>query len=85
MLDLPLKGNLGKEKEEGLILLIKNMKEAEILIDKNEIDMHYQESKKVREYVKNSMEKIGEIEEFEIYKQNKINIFFIRNNYIKYY
>ena len=40
MLDLPLKGNLGKEKEEGLILLIKNMKEAEILIDKNEIDMH---------------------------------------------
>ena len=55
MLDLPLKGNLGKEKEEGLILLIKNMKEVEILIDKNEIDMHYQESKKVREYVKNSI------------------------------
>ena len=68
MLDLTLKGNLGKDKVEGLILLINNMKEVEILIDKNEIDMHYQESKKVREYVKNSMEKIGEIEEFEIYK-----------------
>ena len=67
MMDLPFRGNLGKEGEKGLIEKIKNMKNVKILIDKNEDDMIYQESKLARQYIFENMEKIGEIEEFYIY------------------
>lgn len=68
MLDLPFKGNLGAGEEEGLVSLIRSMKETEILIDKDEKNMEWQESKMAREYIIRNMEKIGEIEEFDIYK-----------------
>lgn len=68
IMDLPNKGNLGKEGEEGLIEKIKNLYNTEILIEKNEEDLMWQESKMVREYILNNMQKIGEIEEFYIYK-----------------
>lgn len=67
MMDLPFRGNLGEEGENGLIEKIKNMKNVKILIDKNEDDMIYQESKLVRKYIFENLEKIGEIEEFYIY------------------
>ncbi len=65
--DLPLKGNLGKEGEKGLLEKIKNLHNTEILIEKSEDNMLWQESLIVREYIKKNMEKIGEIEEFDIY------------------
>ena len=67
MLDLPLKGNLGKQGEEKLIEKIKHLGDTEILIEKDESNVFWQESKKVREYIINNMDKIGEIEEFDIY------------------
>lgn len=67
MFDLPFKGNLGKNGENGLIEKIKKLKNTEILIEKDENNIIYQESKKVRKYIINNMDKIGEIEEFEIY------------------
>lgn len=71
MLDLPFKGNLGKDGEEGLIRLLENMtnEEIEILIEKDEENVFWQESKLVRKYIIENMNKVGEIEEFEIYKQ----------------
>ncbi|HAB66209.1 MAG TPA: hypothetical protein DCE23_02455, partial [Firmicutes bacterium] len=70
MLDLPFKGNLGKDGEEGVIRLLENMtnEEIEILIEKDEENVFWQESKLVRKYIIENMNKIGEIEEFEIYK-----------------
>lgn len=67
-MDLPFKGNLGKNGENGLIEQIRNMKQIEILMEKNIEDIHYQESKVVRQYIVENMNKIGEIEEFEIYE-----------------
>lgn len=67
-MDLPFKGNLGKEGENGLVEQIKNRNNIEILIEKNIEDIHYQESKMVRQYIVENMNKIGEIEEFEIYR-----------------
>jgi len=65
-MDLPFYGNLGKEGEDGLIKEIKTLKNTNLLISKE--DNNYQESEKVKEYVLNNYEKIGEIEEFFIYK-----------------
>ena len=67
MMDLPFKGNLGQGGENGLIEKIKNTKNAEFLIEKDEENIEWQESKSVRKYIIDNMEKIGEIEEFEIY------------------
>lgn len=67
VMDLPFKGNLGKEGEKGLIEEIKNINNLEILIVKDEKDMMWQESKLVRKYILENLKKIGEIEEFYIY------------------
>lgn len=67
-MDLPLKGNLGKGGEKGLIEEIKKLNNIEILIEKDENKIHYQESKEVRKYIIENMDKKGEIEEFEIYQ-----------------
>lgn len=69
MMDLPFKGNLGKEGEQGLIEKIKDMDNVKILIEKDENSINWQESKEAREYIIENMEKIGEIEEFFIYKE----------------
>lgn len=68
IMDLPFKGNLGKEGEKGLIEKIKNTQNLEILIEKDESNLLYQESKEIREYIMNQMKNIGEIEEFLIYQ-----------------
>ena len=68
--DLPYKGNFGKDGEEGLLNKVKKLENTEILIEKNENDLIYQESTITREYIKENLEKIGEVEEFEIYFSN---------------
>lgn len=65
--DLPNLGNLGKDGEEGLINQIKAFKNTKILIQTNEEDMFWQESKKVRKYILENYNKIGTIEDFDIY------------------
>lgn len=69
--DLPFLGNLGKDGEEGLIQEIKQLKNTKILIKTNEKDVFWQESKKVRKYIKDNYEKEGTIEEFDIYNIQK--------------
>lgn len=65
--DLPFYGNLGKNGENGLLDRIKSLKNTDILITKDDEDKKYQESEKIRNYIKNTYEEIGEIEEFVIY------------------
>ena len=60
-------GNLGKDGANGVIEEIKQMKNAEILIVKDDDDVFWQEPKEVREYIKENLKNIGEIEEFSIY------------------
>ena len=43
------------------------MENTNILIDKEEIK--YQESQELRDYIMNNFERIGEIEEFYIYRK----------------
>lgn len=69
-MDLPFKGNLGKEGENGLIQKLKAMKNVRILLEKEDTNDGWQESKIAKEYIKNNWKKEGEIEEFYIYKQN---------------
>lgn len=66
-MDLPFKGNLGKEGEKGLINDIENLKNTEILIIKDERDMIWQESQEVRKYIINNLNYEGEINNFLIY------------------
>lgn len=66
--DLPLNGNFGKEGVKGLIDKMSKFKNTEILITKDPEDRNYQEPIELREYVIENFEKIGEIEEFYIYK-----------------
>ena len=69
--DLPFLGNLGKDGEEGLIQEIQKLKNTKILIKTNEKDVFWQESKKVRKYIKDNYEKEGTIEDFDIYNIQK--------------
>lgn len=64
--DLVLKGNLGKDGEERLIEDIKTKKNTIILIEEKE--QIFQESDKIKKYIKDNLEKNGTIEEFCIYK-----------------
>ena len=60
-------GNLGRDGANEVIKEIENMKNTEILIVKDDGDVFYQEPKEVREYIKENLKNIGEIEEFSIY------------------
>ena len=66
--DLAFFGNMGKEGENGLINEISQLKNTFLLIPTDEKNVFQQESKKVRQYIINSYEKIGEIQEYSIYK-----------------
>lgn len=69
--DLPNLGNLGKSGENGLIEEIKQMKNTKMLIQTNEEDMFWQESKKVRKYIQENYIKEGTIGDFDIYYINQ--------------
>lgn len=66
--DMFLKGNLGKASEEGQVEKIKNMKDTIILIKNDNTALNWQMPKEVINYVKNNLQKIGEISFFDIYK-----------------
>lgn len=66
-LDLPNLGNFGKGGEDGVIRQISRMKNTKILIQTDQEKMFWQESKKVRKYIQENYQKIGTIEEFDIY------------------
>lgn len=68
--DLLLKGNLGKDGEEGIIKEIKNNKNIIYLINDNEF--LFQESPKIKEYIKNNFKNTGKIEDLEIYQSKGI-------------
>ncbi len=66
--DLPFKGNFGFEGEKGLIEKIKKIENTQFLISNNEKEDIYQESKKIKEYIKNNKQHVGEIGDFDIYE-----------------
>lgn len=67
--DMFLKGNIGKDGEQGQIEKIKNKSENEIvLIRKPEFKPNWQSPLDVIDYIRKNLEKIGEISIFEIYE-----------------
>ena len=66
--DLPFKGNLGIKGEDGLIEKIEEKENVQYLIFKEENESIYQETTKVKDYIKNNKNYVGEIEGFEIYE-----------------
>ncbi len=65
--DLPFSGNLGYHGIEKTISKISHMKNTEFLIFTNENDCFIQESKEIRNYILNHLQKIDEILEYSIY------------------
>lgn len=66
-MDLPFRGNLGKNGEEGLIEELKALENTEILIKKEKEELNWQESEQAREYIIKNFEYIGELEDYLIY------------------
>lgn len=67
--DLFLKGNLGKDGENGVILDIQNEEENVVyLIRKPHMNFNWQTPTKVIEYVRENLEKIGEVSIFDVYE-----------------
>ena len=67
ILDLAFLGNLGIGGEKELINQIRKLDNTIILIQTNEEEMFWQESKLAREFIINSYEKKGEIQGYSIY------------------
>lgn len=67
-MDLPFMGNMGYHGEERMLHTIQNLKNSLILLRKEK--PHYQESKKIRNYIENHYSRIGEIGIFYIYETN---------------
>lgn len=67
--DLPLKGNLGKNDQNNLIDEIKKHDNPTILVENKEKSEYeiYQFTDDVRKYVEENYQKIGEIENYDIY------------------
>ena len=68
--DLVFNGNLGYNGTNNLIQKIKDTENTEFLIYTNEEDLFWQESIKIRQYIKDNLIKTGEICNYTIYKNN---------------
>ena len=68
VLDLPFYGNFGNKGENIVIDYIKDAENAKILIQKDE-KIPWQESYKIRNYIKENLKFEGEIEDFLIYSK----------------
>ena len=70
--DLPLRGNLGKGGEKGLIEKIKNLNNTQILLlhETDEEKEIYQFAYDASDYVRKNYSYIGQIDKFEIYEIN---------------
>ena len=65
--DMFLKGNLGKDGEDGIIKDIENSKNTLYLVRKSDISNNWQAPEKVLDYVRNNLEYQGRIDIFDIY------------------
>ena len=65
--DMFLKGNIGKNGEEGLISNIENSTNNIYLIKKEGATLNWQTPKSVIEYIRKNMKKLGSIEYYDIY------------------
>ena len=70
--DLALRGNLGKDGEEGLIEKIKQLNSTQILLlhETDEEKEIYQFAYNVADYIKQNFTYIGQIDKFDIYEIN---------------
>ena len=67
--DMILKGNIGKDGEQGQIEKIQNRNDKELyLIRNSKLRSNWQTPLNVVNYVRNNLEKIGEISIYEIFK-----------------
>ena len=68
--DMFLKGNIGKDGEQGQIEKIEQSNENCLyLIRKKEYNNNWQTPTKVLEHIRNSLEKVDEIEIFDVYEK----------------
>ena len=65
--DMFLKGNIGKDGEEGIINNIENNTNTIYLIKKKGENLNWQTPKSVIEYIRKNMKKLGSIEYYDIY------------------
>ena len=65
--DMFLKGNLGKDGEDGIIKDIENSKNVLYLVRKSDISNNWQAPEKVLDYVRSNLEYQGRIDIFDIY------------------
>ena len=67
--DMFLKGNIGKDGEQGQIEKIQNRNDNELyLIRNSKLRSNWQTPLNVVNYVRNNLEKIGEISIYEVFK-----------------
>ena len=66
--DLFMKGNLGSKGEDGQIERIKKEENKLILIKNKKYKRNWQNPEKVRDFIVNNMNKVGEIGVFDIYE-----------------
>ena len=67
--DLFLKGNLGKDGEEGEIAKIQNREENTVYLIRNaSISLNWQTPKKVIEYIRENLQKTGQVSMYDIYE-----------------
>lgn len=67
-MDIPFFGNFGKDGEDGMLKQIQELRNTNILIEKDENQMIWQESKKIRKWIQENLNCVGEIENFLIYE-----------------
>ncbi|MBO5477413.1 MAG: glycosyltransferase family 39 protein [Clostridia bacterium] len=66
--DMFVVGNFGKDGEDGIIEDLKTKEDCIILIKNENHERNWQNPEKVREYIIENMEKIGEVDVFDIYE-----------------
>ena len=66
--DMFLKGNIGKDGEDGIIDNIKNSSKTIYLLKKKEFSLNWQTPTKVLEYIRNNLNKTAEFSVFEVWE-----------------
>ena len=67
--DMFNKGNLGSKGEKGIIERIQTEENAIYLIRKDGIERNWQNPEEVRKYIKDYLNKTGQISMFDIYEK----------------
>ncbi len=65
--DMFLKGNIGKDGENTIIKQIEESTDTYYLVKKDSIRLNWQTPTKVVDYIKNSLEKVGDVSVYNIY------------------